>query len=195
MQPGDAGRRVGAGRSGVSSRSVLVSTMRSATATCFTASMCSSSVAAAVHRIDHGDHAVEPVAHDQIGMRHRGLQHRRGIGEAGGLQHHAAEHHAAVVEIAQQLLQRVDEIAAQRAAQAAALQQHHAVVDRLDQQVVEPDLAELVDDHRGLGERRVAQQTVEQRGLAGAEEAGQHGQRDGLDRSQGIFSKAGTGIP
>ena len=63
---------------------------------------------------------------------------------------------AAVVEVAQQLFERVDEVAAQGAAQAAALQQHDAVVDRLDQQMVEADLAELVDDHGGLGERRVA---------------------------------------
>ena len=77
----------------------------------------------------------------------------------------------------------VDEIAAQGAAQAAALQQHHAVVDRFDQQMIETDLAELVDDHGGLGERRVAQQPVEQRGLAGAEEAGEHAQRNGLGRT------------
>ncbi len=94
--------------------------------------------------------------------------------------HHAAEGGAAIVEIAQQVLQRVDEVAAHRAAQAAALQQHHVVVDMLDQQMVEADLAELVDDDGGLGERRVLEQPVEQRGLAGAEEAGEHGQRDGL---------------
>ena len=48
------------------------------------------------------------------------------------------------------------------------------------QEVVEPDLAELVDDHGRAGERCVLQQAVEQRGLAGAEEAGEHGERNGL---------------
>ena len=116
-------------------------------------------------------------------MRHRGLQQRRRIGEAGGLQHDAVEVDAAVVEIAQQVLERGDEIAAQRAAQAAALQQHHVVVDGLDQQMVEPDLAELVDDDGGAGERGIVHQAVEQRGLAGAEEAGQHGERNGFGRA------------
>ncbi len=55
----------------------------------------------------------------------------------------------------------------------------------LDQQVVEADLAELVDDDGGVGERRVGDQAVEQRGLAGAEEAGQHGERERLGRARG----------
>ena len=110
----------------------------------------------AVDRIDHRDDAVEPVAHHQIGMRHRGLQHRRRIGEAGGLQDHAAEAWRGRCRDRAAGVQRVDQIAAQRAAQAAALQQHHVVVDRLDQQMVEADLAELVDDDGGVGERRVA---------------------------------------
>jgi hypothetical protein len=45
--------------------------------------------------------------------------------------------------------------------QATALQQYDAVADRLDQQMVEADFAEFVDDHRGFGERGVAQQAVE----------------------------------
>ena len=91
----------------------------------------------AVDRIDHRDHAIEPVAQQQIGMRHRRVQHRRRIGEPGGFQQHAAERAAAVVEIAQQRFQRVDQVAAHGAAQAARLQQHHVVADIFDQQVVE----------------------------------------------------------
>ena len=71
-----------------------------------------------------------------------------------------------------------DEVAPDRAAEAAGREQDHAVLDRLDEQVVEADLAELVDDHDRVGERRIAQEPVEQRRLAGAEEAGEHGQRD-----------------
>ncbi len=138
----------------------------------------------AIDRVDHREHAVEAIAHRQIGVRHRGLQHRRWIGQAGRLQDHAAEHSASVVEIAQKLLQRVDQIAAQRAAQATALQQDDAVADFAHQQVVEADIAEFIDDDGGLGERRVADQAVEQRGLAGAEEAGQHIERNGLGWTQ-----------
>ena len=105
----------------------------------------------AVDAIDHRHHAVEPVALHQIGMRHGGVQHRRRIGEAGGFQQHAAERAAPVVEIAQQRFQRVDQIAAHGAAQAAALQQHHVVADIFHQQVVERDVAEFVDDDGGLG--------------------------------------------
>ena len=49
----------------------------------------------------------------------------------------------------------VDQVAAHGAAQAAGREQHHAVLDVLDQQMVEADLAELVDDDGGLGQRRI----------------------------------------
>ncbi len=111
-------------------------------------------------------------------MRHRGLQQRRRIGEAGGLHDHALERGAAIIEIAQELLQRGHEIAAQVAAQAAARQHHHVAVDLLDQQMVERDVAEFVDDDGGVAQIRVAQQPVQQRGLAGAEKAGEQRQRD-----------------
>ena len=137
----------------------------------------------AVDGVDHRDDAVEPVAHRQVGMRHRGLQHRRRVGEPGRLQDHAAEARAAVVEITQKLLQRVDQVAAKRAAQTTALQQDDTVPNLPNQQMVEADLAEFIDDDGGLGERRVADQAVEQRGLAGAEEAGQHRERKGFGRT------------
>ena len=132
-----------------------------------------------VDRVDHRHHAVEPVAQQQIGVRHGGVQHRRRIGETRGFQQHPAKSAAAVVEIAQQGFQRVDQVAAHGAAQAAALQQHHVVADIFHQQMVEADFAELIDDDGGLGERGVLEQTVEQTGLAGAKKAGQHGERNG----------------
>jgi hypothetical protein len=46
--------------------------------------------------------------------------------------------------------------------------------------MLEADLAELVDDHGGFGER--AHEAVEQRGLAGAEEA-EHRHWDGFGRA------------
>src|ERR1041385_15314 len=47
----------------------------------------------------------------------------------------------------------------------------------LDQQMIKADLAELIDDHGGACERRVLEQAVEQRGLAGAEKPGEHRKR------------------
>ncbi len=58
-----------------------------------------------------------------------------------------------------------------------------AVADMLDQEMIEADLAELVDDDGGLGERRIAQQPVEQRGLAGTEKAGEHRERNRFGRA------------
>ena len=43
--------------------------------------------------------------------------------------------------------------------------------------MVDRDRADLVDQHRAVGERRLAQHPVEQRGLAAAEEAGEDVQR------------------
>ena len=74
----------------------------------------------------------------------------------------------------QHVLQRPHQVAADRAAQAAGLQLDEALLAGLDQLVVEPDLAELVDDHGRARELRAAQQPRQQRGLAAAEKAGEH---------------------
>ena len=76
-----------------------------------------------------------------------------------------------------QIGQRVDQVAAHRAAEAAVGELDDAVRRLLDQQMVDRDVAELVDDDGRVGERRILQQPVEQRRLAGAEEAGQHRDR------------------
>jgi hypothetical protein len=79
-----------------------------------------------------------------------------------------------------QVPDRRRQLAADGAAQAARLQQHHGVVDALEQMMVEPDLAELVDQHGGVAECRIGQQALQQRGLARAQEA-----RDQIDRREG----------
>ena len=84
---------------------------------------------------------------------------------------------AAGLQPVDQIGQRVDQFAAHRAAQAAVGQLDDAVGRLLDQQMVDRHVAELVDDDGGVGERRILEQPVEQRRLAGAEEAGEH--RDG----------------
>ena len=107
------------------------------------------------------------------------MQHRRRIGEAGGFQHHAAEFAAADCR---------DRAAASRAPRPdrRACVQHRQPL--CSSTMLSPtystsrwssaDLAELVDDDGGVGQRRVLQQSVEQRGLAGAEKAGQHRERN-----------------
>ena len=166
-----------------SPRSVLLSTMRSATRGLLHRLGMRVERRFAVDRIDHGHHAVEPVAQQQIGMRPsrcaapapdrrgrwfpaaRGLKVQRRLSRSRSSVSSASTRSPRMVQHRQ-----------------PDLQQHHVVVDIFDQQMVERDLAELVDDDGGLGERRIFQQAVEQRGLAGAEKAGEHRQRDRLGR-------------
>ena len=134
--------------------------------------------AGAVDGVDGRDHRADPIEPLQGRLRQEGLQHRAGVGQARGLDHHMVEGGdlaglAGVVEA----VQGADQVAEHGAAQAAVLQHHDGVVAGRGQGVVEPDLAELVDDHGGARHGRVAQGAVEQRGLAAAEEAGQHRDR------------------
>ena len=84
---------------------------------------------------------------------------------------------AAGLQPIDQIGERVDEIAAHRAAEAAVGKLDDPVGRTLDQQMVDRDVAELVDDDGRIGERRVLEQPVEQRRLAGAEKTGQHRDR------------------
>ncbi len=88
---------------------------------------------------------------------------------------------AAVVEPAQQIFQRVHQIAAHSAAKTARGHHDHVAVDLLDEQMIEPDLAEFVDQDDGSRQRGILQRTIEQGRLAGPEEAGDdcHGYRRG----------------
>ena len=82
-----------------------------------------------------------------------------------------------VFVLVQQIAQGIHQVAAHGAAQTAAVEQHHVFLTADHELVVEADLAELVDDHRGVAHLRQVQQMVQHRGLAAAEKAGQ--QRDG----------------
>ena len=86
-------------------------------------------------------------------------------------------HLAGVTALFDELDQCVDQIAANGAAQAAGSHFEYVVIGGFHQQVIEANFAELVDDDGHAGHGRIGQQPVEQGGLAGAEEAGQH--RDG----------------
>ena len=84
------------------------------------------------------------------------------------------------VELALAPHQPVDdahEVAAHGAADATVVHLEHFLVGADDQLVVDADFAELVDDDGVFLAVRLGQDAVEQRGLAGAEIAGQH--RDG----------------
>src|SRR5439155_26965998 len=58
------------------------------------------------------------------------------------------------------------------------LQEHDGLVHALHQQMIESDLAELVEQYHGALHGRRAQQVLEQRGLTAAQEAGDDVDRD-----------------
>ena len=78
----------------------------------------------------------------------------------------------------EQVPQRIDHRAADRAAQAAALDQHDVVLGQAHQVVVHAHVAILVDDHHRVRIGRFLQQAVEQRRLAAAQKPGQYGHAD-----------------
>jgi hypothetical protein len=138
----------------------------------------------AVHRIDYRDDPLERVAHGEIRVIQHRVQDWGRVREPRGLDDHAPERgDAAVVAPAQQVLKGGDEIAAHRATQAAGRQQDHAVIDGLDEKMIEADLAELVDDDDGVGKGRIAQKTVQEGRLAGAKEPREDGERDRRQRT------------
>ncbi len=127
--------------------------------------------------------AVEPVVVADHRVVEQELQDRRGVGEAGRLQQHAIERRRlALGATAGDVAQGPVEVALDGAADAARLQQHHVAADRLHEQVIEADLAELVHQHQAARHAPVAQHAVEQGGLAAAEEAGDQRHRHALGR-------------
>ncbi len=143
-------------------------------------------------RVDQRHHPVQDVAVDDQVVAHQRVQHRGGVGEAGGLDHQPAEGGSpAGRRVLGQPQQRQSHVAGDGAAQAARGHGEGALVRRLDQGGVDPDGAELVHDHRRVAEAGLGDQPVEQGGLAGAEEAGQHRHRDAVWRrsvAQGLVS-------
>ncbi len=75
-------------------------------------------------------------------------------------------------------MQRLDQVAPDRAADAAVVHLEQLLVRVQDEVVVDADLAELVDDHRIATAVVLGEDAVQKRGLAGAEIAGQHGDGD-----------------
>src|SRR6516225_7379541 len=120
------------------------------------------------------DHRVELGLAADIVVHEERLRHRRGVREPRGFDDDG-------VELALPAHQPVDdahEIAAHGAADAAVVHLEYFFVGTDDEIVVDADLAEFVDDDGVLLAVRLRQNAVEQRGLAGPEIAGEHGDGD-----------------
>ena len=155
-------------------RSVLLIRITSAKAIWFLASGASLSRSLEPLGVGDRDHRVEfGLGADRL-VHEEGLRHRRGVGEPRGLDDDG-------VELALAPHQPVDDahqVAAHGAADAAVVHLEHFFVGVDHQLVVDADLAEFVDDDGVFLAVRLGQNAVEQRGLAGAEIAGEHGDGD-----------------
>ncbi|MNT11844.1 hypothetical protein D3C72_1467470 [compost metagenome] len=126
--------------------------------------------------IHQGDDGVDEVGFGDLLVHEEGLRHRAGVGQAGGLDHHAVEVEQALALLGGQQLQRFAQVFADGAADAAVAHLHDLLL-RLGHEDVAVDvlLAELVLDDRDLLAMGLGQDALEQRGFARAEKAGQDG--------------------
>ena len=107
----------------------------------------------------------------------------RWIGKSGRLdQNPRKRRHFAAIAPGQKPAQRLLQIAAQRAADTAARENSDFPLDRLHQEMVERDLAKLIDDHGTVAHVGMAQQFVEQSRFAAAEKPGDHRDRQARRR-------------
>ena len=61
--------------------------------------------------------------------------------------------------------------------------------------MIEADFAEFVDDDQSTGERRIAQQGVQETGFAGPQKTGDDGQREGRGRAGDIAGRKEVMLP
>ena len=129
-----------------------------------------------VHRSHHIAHAKVVLQHPVV---HHGGQHRHRVGQASGLDHqaHKGGYFATLAPVIQDAYGG-GQVAADGAANAARLQQHHVAVHPVHQVVVDADVAKFVDEHRAVVKQRVTQQAVEQAGFSRTQKAGQHVDRN-----------------
>ena len=121
--------------------------------------------------VDHGDDGIEPRPGLDVLVGEEGLRHRTGIGEAGRLDQDAVE----LVLALHQPFDDADQVAAHGAADAAVVHLEDFLVGVHHEVVVDTQLAEFVHDDGVLLAVLLAQDAVQQGGLAGAEIAGEHG--------------------
>ena len=146
-------------------------------------------------RIHDHDGAAIGIALGQEAIVLQREQHGRRVGQAAGLDEHAAKVDLPAQRQHEQVPQRIDHRAADRAAQAAALDQHDVVLGQAHQVVVHAHVAILVDDHHRVRIGRFLQQAVEQRRLAAAQKPGQYGHADAFSSSMNLDSTRGIRRP
>ena len=127
-----------------------------------------------VFGVDQGDDRIQTrrVAQITAQKRHR---HWQRIGQAGGFHHQVIDRFGAI----QNPVDRLQQFTVDRAADAAVAELDHVITGGDHQIVVDADLAEFIDQYGGLEALLIAENVVEQRGLARPEKAGQDRDRQG----------------
>ncbi len=124
--------------------------------------------------INQRDDRVELEVLLQLLVDEEGLRDWTRIGQSRGFDQHIVE---AVTALAQ-LPEHADQIAAHRAADAAVGGFEQFLLRANHQFVIDPHFAEFIFDDRDALAVILGQYAVQQRGLAGTQEAGQHRDRD-----------------
>ncbi len=132
--------------------------------------------------VDDRDDRVELGLGRDVVVHEEGLRHRRRVGEAGGLDEDGVEAAAAL----HQALDDADQVAAHRAADAAVVHLEHFLVGaRRSRSLSMPISPNSLTMTAYFLPCVLGEDAVQQRGLAGAEIAGEHGDGD-------FFGHAGT---
>ena len=126
-----------------------------------------------VHQSEDG---VQQVLLGNFLVHEKGLRHRSGVGQAGGLDHHALKIKQALTFFGGQQLQRFAQVFAYRAADATVVHLDNVLVGVVHQNlVVDVFFTELVFNHGNFLSVRLCQHTLEQGGFTGTQKAGQDG--------------------
>ena len=123
--------------------------------------------------VDERDDPVKRELRANLVVHEEGLSDRAGIGEPRGLHQHIVKLVSALHEIAE----HANQVSAHRAADAAVRHFEDLLVSIDDELMIDADLPVLVLDHGNALAVILAQDPVEQGRLAGAEEAGEDGNR------------------
>ena len=135
----------------------------------------------AVERVHHRHHRSGAVVVAEHRVGGQGVDDGGRVREPRRLDHHpVVARRLAPLPPPVEIEEGASEVVPHRAAHAPVVEEHHAPGHRLEQVVVEADLAELVHEHRRRGEAGRGEEAAEKGGLAAPEEAGHH-----VDREEG----------
>ena len=136
-------------------------------------------IAFAVDRVDDRDQGLQVELAAEAAVGGKGLQYRTRIGEPRGFDHDPLEtRDRAARPVGEQPPQRLLQIGADIAAQAAIAEQHRHIAARPQKRIVDADFAVLVDHDGRVGPFGLIEQRADQGGLPRTQKAGDRDDRE-----------------